>query len=137
MTLTESKQLYPDIPHAWLCDGKLLRLLDSSNPNNYRVFQDQWKRGQPVIVSEVTKNLDEDLWNPESFLRDFGDTKNDLINCTTGKLVPNQPMRRFWEGFQTVAKRLKDDKGNMMTLKLKDWPPGDDFAEMLPSRYVF
>nr|XP_015837929.1 PREDICTED: probable JmjC domain-containing histone demethylation protein 2C isoform X2 [Tribolium castaneum] len=135
MTLTESKMLYPDVPHSWLCDGKLLRLSDSTHKDNYKIFQDQWKRGQPVIVSDVTKNLNKDLWNPEAFARDFGDEKNDLINCMTGNLVPNQPMRKFWEGFDHFSKRLKDDRGNPMLLKLKDWPPGEDFAEMLPSRF--
>lgn len=39
MTLTESKVLYPDIPHSWLCDGKLLRLCDATNSGNYKIFQ--------------------------------------------------------------------------------------------------
>lgn len=39
MTLTESKMLYPDIPHSWLCDGKLLRLTDATNSGNYKIFQ--------------------------------------------------------------------------------------------------
>lgn len=99
------------------------------------MFQDQWKRGQPVIISDVSKFLNKDLWTPESFARDFGDEKNDLINCMTGNIVPNQPMRKFWEGFDHFSKRLKDEKGNPMLLKLKDWPPGEDFAEMLPTRF--
>lgn len=136
MTLTESKGLYPDVPHSWLCDGKLLKLNDPNNPNNYRIFQDQWKRGQPVIVSDVSKSLDMDLWHPDSFARDFGNDKNDFINCMTGNLVPNQPMRKFWEGFEHFSKRLKDERGNPMLLKLKDWPPGDDFSELLPSRFA-
>lgn len=64
------------------------------------------------------------LWHPDSFARDFGEDKNDLINCMTGNLVPNQPMRKFWEGFEQFSRRLKDDRGNPMLLKLKDWPPG-------------
>jgi lysine-specific demethylase 3 len=88
--------------------------------------QDQWKRGQPVIVSDVTKHLDMSLWHPDSFARDFGEDKNDLINCMTGNLVPNQPMRKFWEGFEHFSRRLKDDRGNPMLLKLKDWPPGKE-----------
>uniref|UniRef100_A0A1Y1LQ77 [histone H3]-dimethyl-L-lysine(9) demethylase n=2 Tax=Photinus pyralis TaxID=7054 RepID=A0A1Y1LQ77_PHOPY len=135
MTLTESKVLYPDTPHSWLCDGKLLRLCDPNHNGNYKIFMDQWKRGQPVLVSDVAKLLNRDLWNPESFARDFGDEKNDLINCMNGNLVPNQPMRKFWEGFDHFSKRLKDERGNPMLLKLKDWPPGEDFAEMLPSRF--
>ncbi|KAK6639119.1 hypothetical protein RUM43_007389 [Polyplax serrata] len=135
MTLAESKQLYPGVPHSWLCDGKLLRLNDPNCPNNYKIFQDQWKRGQPVIVRDVSKNLDMSLWHPDSFADDFGDDKNDLINCMTGKIVPNQPMRKFWEGFEHFSRRLKDERGNPMLLKLKDWPPGEDFAEMLPSRF--
>lgn len=39
MTLTESKILYPNTPHSWLCDGKLLRLTDPNNAGNYRIFQ--------------------------------------------------------------------------------------------------
>ncbi|KAL1509972.1 hypothetical protein ABEB36_004635 [Hypothenemus hampei] len=135
MTLVESKILYPSVPHTWLCDGKLLRLSDPTCKENNKIFQDQWKRGQPVIVSDVCKSIDKDLWNPEAFARDFGDEKNDLINCMTGNLVPNQPMRKFWEGFEEPSKRLKDERGQPMLLKLKDWPPGEDFAEMLPARF--
>lgn len=135
MTLTESKLLYPEVPHSWLCDGKLLRLSDTTHSGNFKIFQDQWKRGQPVLVSDVSKHLSKDLWTPDAFSRDFGDEKNDLVNCMNGSTLVNQPMRKFWEGFEHFTKRLKDDKGNPMLLKLKDWPPGEDFAELLPSRF--
>lgn len=39
MTLTESKLIYPDIPHSWLCDGKLLRLSDTTHQGNIKIFQ--------------------------------------------------------------------------------------------------
>lgn len=39
MTLTESKLLYPDVPHAWLCDGRLLHLTDPVHAGNYKPFQ--------------------------------------------------------------------------------------------------
>jgi len=76
------------------------------------------------------------LWQPTAFIADFGDDKNDLVNCLNGKIVPNQPMRKFWEGFEVFGKRLKDERGNPMLLKLKDWPPTEDFAEMLPTRFT-
>lgn len=131
-----SKDLYPDIPHSWLCDGKLLQLKDPMCLENVRLFQEQWKRGQPVLVSKLNTCIDMDLWLPESFARDFGEDKNDLINCITGNLVANQPMKRFWDGFDNISRRLKDDKGTPMLLKLKDWPPGEDFAEIMPTRFA-
>lgn len=135
MTLSQSKMEYPGVPHSWLCDGRLLRLIDPTHAGNLKIFQDQWSRSQPVIVSEVTDTLDMNIWRPESFSRDFGEDANDLVNCMTGTLVPNQPMKRFWDGFDYMNKRIKDDSGVPMLLKLKDWPPGEDFAEILPTRF--
>lgn len=135
MILTNSTLIAPGVPHEWLCDGKLLRLTNANHPDNRILFQEVWKCGQPVMISEVAKSLNLDLWRPEAFLNDFGDKPNDLINCLNGNLVPNQPMRHFWEGFQCMKKRLLDANGKPMLLKLKDWPPGDDFAEILPTRY--
>lgn len=135
MTTALSEKLYPNVKHMWLCDGKLLQLLDPTDSNNLKIFQQQWKRGQPVVVSHVNKCLNMDIWEPNSFSKDFGEDANDLINCLTGTLVPNQPMKRFWDGFDYINKRIKDDKGEPMLLKLKDWPPGEDFAETLPTRF--
>ncbi|XP_055907043.1 lysine-specific demethylase 3A isoform X1 [Eupeodes corollae] len=135
MTMRASEEMFPGIAHDWLCNGKLLRLLDSRDPRNALLFKEAWKRGQPIMVSELCKFLNISLWHPEAFCKDFGDKKNDLINCMTGNLVPNQPMKLFWEGFQCVSKRLLDANGQPMLLKLKDWPPGDDFAEILPTRF--
>lgn len=136
MTMALSQELYPNVQHQWLCEGRLLRLLDPVDSNNLKIFQQQWKRGQPVIVSHVDKCLNMDLWRPESFSRDFGEDANDLVNCLTGTLVPNQPMKRFWDGFDYINKRIKDNKGEPILLKLKDWPPGEDFAETLPTRFT-
>lgn len=44
-------------------------------------------------------------------------------------------MKVFWEGFERIGFRLLDERDRPMILKLKDWPPGDDFAEMMPTRF--
>lgn len=36
--------------------------------------------------------------------------------------------------FSLNTERLQDPEGNPMVLKLKDWPPGEDFRDMMPSR---
>ncbi|XP_055638847.1 uncharacterized protein LOC129776927 [Toxorhynchites rutilus septentrionalis] len=135
MNLHISESLYPNVAHQWLCNGRLLRLLDPLDNNNYTTFHDQWERGQPVMVSHVSNALDMSLWYPHSFGHDFGDEDNDLINCLNGKLVKSQKMKIFWEGFERIGRRLLDERDRPMVLKLKDWPPGDDFAEMMPTRF--
>lgn len=135
MDIKQSEKLYPNVAHQWLCNGRLLRLLDPLNDNNYTTFHDQWERGQPVMVSYVSGAMDMNLWHPESFIRDFGEEENDLINCLNGKLVRGQQMKVFWEGFERIGFRLLDERDRPMILKLKDWPPGDDFAEMMPTRF--
>lgn len=39
MTLAESQKSFPNNSHTWLCDGKLLRLLDPEDPTNCDLFQ--------------------------------------------------------------------------------------------------
>ncbi|GFT05442.1 lysine-specific demethylase 3A [Nephila pilipes] len=133
--LTESSLLYPEIPHLWLGTGKILLLKDPYHSGNMQLFQEQWKRGQPVIVADVGKNLDPSLWSPESFHREFGESKTDFFNCVCGTLIQGQPMKKFWEGFDNHNKRIKDDDGQSLILKLLDWPPPDEFSNILPTRY--
>jgi len=101
---------------------------------NVRFSQEQWKRGQPVMISDVDKNLSEHLWSPNSFIRDFGTFTNELIDCATGLTVVGKTMKQFWDGFEDESRRLKDSNGRPMLLKLKDWPMSSDFSDTVPSR---
>ena len=122
-------------PHMWLCDGRLLVLTDSTHHRNLALFQEQWKRGQPVIVANVSNHLDMDLWHPKAFSEEFGHLEHDIINCKTHKLIPKVPLKWFWDGFQALDSRMLDQNGVPMLLKLKDWPPEDDFAHYFPKRF--
>ncbi|KAJ1526457.1 hypothetical protein ONE63_009590 [Megalurothrips usitatus] len=130
------KQATDNAPHTWLCDGWLLRLWDPNYNGNYKLFQNQWKCGQPVLVCNMTNLMDMELWNPQSFKMQFGGERGDVINCANGETLPNFPMKQFWEGFQSSAHREKDKNGNDIILKLKDWPPGEDFSLCLPERFM-
>ncbi|KAA0709157.1 Lysine-specific demethylase 3B [Triplophysa tibetana] len=121
--------------HSWLCDGRLLCLQDPSNGNNWKIFRECWKQGQPVLVSGIHKKLKSNLWKPEAFSKEFGDQDVDLVNCRNCAIISDVKVREFWDGFQVISKRLQGGDGQPMVLKLKDWPPGEDFRDMMPTRF--
>nr|XP_045008604.1 lysine-specific demethylase 3A isoform X3 [Jaculus jaculus] len=123
-----------DTPHYWLCDNRLLCLQDPNNKSNWNVFRECWKQGQPVMVSGVHHKLNTELWKPESFRKEFGEQEVDLVNCRTNEIITGATVGDFWDGFEDVPNRLKNEK-EPMVLKLKDWPPGEDFRDMMPSRF--
>ncbi|XP_060043357.1 lysine-specific demethylase 3A isoform X2 [Erinaceus europaeus] len=123
-----------DTPHYWLCDNRLLCLQDPNNKSNWNVFRECWKQGQPVMVSGVHHKLNTELWKPESFRKEFGNQEVDLVNCRTNEIITGATVGDFWDGFEDVPNRLKSEK-EPMVLKLKDWPPGEDFRDMMPSRF--
>ncbi|XP_053233295.1 lysine-specific demethylase 3B isoform X2 [Podarcis raffonei] len=127
--------LDPHTSHSWLCDGRLLCLHDPSNKNNWKIFRECWKQGQPVLVSGVHKKLKPELWKPEAFSQEFGDQDVDLVNCRNCAIISDVKVRDFWDGFEVISKRLRSDDGQPMVLKLKDWPPGEDFRDMMPTRF--
>uniref|UniRef100_A0A3B5AAQ3 Lysine-specific demethylase n=1 Tax=Stegastes partitus TaxID=144197 RepID=A0A3B5AAQ3_9TELE len=127
--------LEPHTSHSWLCDGRLLCLQDPSNSNNWKIFRECWKQGQPVLVSGIHKRLKAHLWRPEAFSEEFGDQDVDLVNCRNCAIISDVKVRDFWDGFQVISKRLQDSDGQPMVLKLKDWPPGEDFRDMMPTRF--
>ncbi|CAB1337089.1 unnamed protein product, partial [Coregonus sp. 'balchen'] len=127
--------LDPHTSHSWLCDGRLLCLQDPSNTNNWKIFRECWKQGQPVLVSGIHKRLKGTLWRPEAFSEEFGDQDVDLVNCRNCAIISDFKVRDFWDGFQVISKRLKGSDGQPMVLKLKDWPPGEDFRDMMPTRF--
>lgn len=127
--------LDPHTSHSWLCDGRLLCLQDPSNGNNWKIFRECWKQGQPVMVSGIHKRLKSALWKPDAFSEEFGDQDVDLVNCRNCATISDVKVREFWDGFQVISKRLKGTDGQAMVLKLKDWPPGEDFRDMMPTRF--
>lgn len=135
MNQLTSNMFHPDVPHKWLCENKLLRLLEPLHAGNVALFDEQWERGQPVLISNILDHLSRELWIPQAFSTEFGSERSDFVNCMTGKIVRNREISTFWDGFENVEKRLKDNEGKSMLLKLKDWPPDSDFKNIMPTRF--
>ncbi|XP_066098649.1 probable JmjC domain-containing histone demethylation protein 2C isoform X2 [Saccopteryx bilineata] len=133
LSMNENK-LYSDIPHSWICEKHILWLKDYKNTNNWKLFQECWKHGQPAVVSGVHKKMNMSLWKAESISLDFGDHQADLLNCKDS-IISNANVKEFWDGFEEVSKRQKTKSGETVVLKLKDCPSGEEFKTMMPARY--
>ncbi|KAG7325568.1 hypothetical protein KOW79_011884 [Hemibagrus wyckioides] len=125
---------HADIPHCWLYDHRLLWLKDHRSSNNWKLFRECWKQGQPVLVSGVHKKLNASLWKAEAFSQEFADHQGDLLNCKDG-VVSNSGIKEFWDGFDDLTKRPKSRDGEAIVYRLKDWPSGEEFMALMPSRY--
>ncbi|KAM8773876.1 putative JmjC domain-containing histone demethylation protein 2C isoform 1-T1 [Rhynchonycteris naso] len=131
---TGENKLYSDIPHSWVCGKHILWLKDYKNTNNWKLFKECWKHGQPAVVSGVHKKMNMSLWKAESISLDFGDHQADLLNCKDS-IISNANVKEFWDGFEEVSKRQKTKGGETVVLKLKDCPSGEEFKTMMPARY--
>ncbi|GLD75309.1 probable JmjC domain-containing histone demethylation protein 2C, partial [Lates japonicus] len=107
---------------------------DHRNQNNWKLFRDCWKQGQPVLVSGIHKRLNASLWKADSFNQEFADHQGDLLNCKD-QVVSNSGIKEFWDGFEDITKRPKSKDGEPMVYRLKDWPSGEEFMALMPSRY--
>ncbi|KAM5236018.1 putative JmjC domain-containing histone demethylation protein 2C isoform 2-T2 [Ctenodactylus gundi] len=130
----ENNKLYSDIPHSWICEKHILWLKDCKNSNNWKLFKECWKHGQPAVVSGVHKKMNISLWKAESVSFDLGDHHADILNCKDS-IISNANVKEFWDGFEEVSKRQKNKSGEAVVLKLKDCPSGEDFKTLMPARY--
>ena len=75
------KSVRDNFPHIQRTEKRLTSL--------FYVLQEQWSRGQPVIVANVSDKLDvENLWSPKAFNKQFGNVRHDIVNTFSGRTIP-------------------------------------------------
>ncbi|OMO62493.1 hypothetical protein COLO4_33053 [Corchorus olitorius] len=104
-------------------------------------FQRHWANGEPVIVSDVLENTFGLSWEPMVMWRAFRqitNTKHDIqldvkaIDCLDwSEVVFN--IHQFFKGY---TEGFFDAKGWPQILKLKDWPPSNEFEKALPRHHA-
>ena len=87
------------------------------------------------MVCKLNDWLEKPFWSPSVFKNKFAESKYDLIDTETGEIVKEQPLKVFWDGFEDLRKRARVKNGKYATYKLKDWPPGEEFSEILPEQF--
>uniref|UniRef100_A0AAY4EQD1 JmjC domain-containing protein n=1 Tax=Denticeps clupeoides TaxID=299321 RepID=A0AAY4EQD1_9TELE len=124
-----------EAPHEWLGgDHSVLWLRNPLHQGNQKIFSEYWRTAQPVLISGLHKMLTLKLWKPEAFSREFSGHHGDMVNCRDGT-ASNEHVKEFWEGFEDPSRRPKSAAGEPAVYRLKDWPSGDEFLTLMPSRY--
>ncbi|KAJ4472037.1 hypothetical protein J3R30DRAFT_1021976 [Lentinula aciculospora] len=123
------------------------------------VFQKIWKKGTPILVTEVGQRF-RIRWTPEYFIKEYGDQSCLIIECQTdtnrrvtvsdffaefGKYADRENARDSAEGNpgnQDITPPTSNDEARVGCLcrkgeiwKLKDWPPSADFRTTFPELY--
>ncbi|XP_042027372.1 lysine-specific demethylase JMJ25-like [Salvia splendens] len=100
-------------------------------------FQWHWSKGEPVIVSDVLDTTFGLSWEPMVMWRAIrqktGDKRGTLFDVTALNCLDwcevDINIHKFFKGY--TEGRFDDYKWPQI-LKLKDWPPGNLFEELLP-----
>lgn len=98
-------------------------------------FENDWKQGKPIVVTNMSDCLNLDLWCPKEFCRQFEKEKINVIDCVNNTIVQNVATKTFWRSFENNNERIKDKNGQPKVLKLKDWPDNKNFADALPTHF--
>ncbi|XWS68469.1 hypothetical protein CRYUN_Cryun04dG0093000 [Craigia yunnanensis] len=104
-------------------------------------FQRHWANGEPVIVSNVLENTSGLSWEPMVMWRAFRqitNTKHDqqlevkALNCLDwSEVVVN--IHQFFKGYTDGR---FDIESWPQILKLRDWPPSNEFEKLLPRHHI-
>ncbi|XP_055676325.1 lysine-specific demethylase hairless isoform X1 [Falco peregrinus] len=109
----------PPASHCILAPSGLLWLHDPSHTSNYKLFQEHWRQGQPVLVSGLQKRLEGRLWGPESFRPARGEQAVEAVNLRVPASRVRMSSQEFWDGFTASAASPEMEQGGGDLLKLE------------------
>lgn len=113
------------------------------------MFRRQWLAGRPIVVRNVDAGC-RMSWSALALRRavmegekgPMADTKLTVLDCKQeGEVYYNMPVKEFWENYEKLLPQ--GCMANMLerrylphVLKLKDWPPGEQFGVSLSRHEV-
>ncbi|KAJ2742707.1 nuclear pore complex subunit, partial [Coemansia sp. BCRC 34301] len=126
-------------------------------------FSVLWRRGKAVVVRGLLDRLNSEIWTPEWWIKHFGDEMVSILDCRQkaeavgGGDWPLSHFYRLFDGRDKYAEHFSvpgnvEEGDDVDTpeevwrrhrrcvqkgiLKLKDWPPTDDFCRRLPVHFA-
>ncbi|KAI9775768.1 MAG: hypothetical protein M1839_000896 [Geoglossum umbratile] len=128
--LRNSRPLLPTI-NAKDLSPKVFPYTDSLFRNIWHLQGDQ-TRGMPIVISGMLDRFDV-AWTPDYFIGNYGDEQCWVVNCSTNETLhggETVTVGEFFKSFNT-----HNFRGVTTSMKLKDWPPHEDFAMHFPELF--
>ncbi|PIA12884.1 Clavaminate synthase-like protein [Coemansia reversa NRRL 1564] len=115
-----------------------------------REFSRLWSRGQVIVVRGLLSKLRAELWQPEWWISRFGYELVRVLDCAraaapvAGDEWPLRDFFRLFDNDDRHSELFADASNNWDSrareinrgiLKLKDWPPAEDFHRRLPEHF--
>ncbi|KAI8138600.1 hypothetical protein BJV82DRAFT_565069, partial [Fennellomyces sp. T-0311] len=97
-------------------------------------FRHCWQQGKPVVVTNVMGEKSRMLWSPSTFLENHGGATTEVIDCKT-RAVNESSVKTFFEAYIDPSLRPGYADGAPAVLKIKDWPPKENFELRFPDLY--
>ncbi|KAI9678405.1 MAG: hypothetical protein M1829_002003 [Trizodia sp. TS-e1964] len=108
---------------------------ESMIDNLSATFSSLWYRrgnpeeGEPLVVKDLLDRFNQD-WSPHGLMKLHGNEACSLVDCQKNGSTTDGTISQFFAGFDTNTYR-----GTERSLKLKDWPPSQAFAEHCPGLF--
>ncbi|KAH8922964.1 hypothetical protein BT69DRAFT_197152 [Atractiella rhizophila] len=119
-TTTELRMLPRSVPKR----SHALPYIELSHVPSTNVFREIWSLGEAVVMKRI--KYDEMLWKPLELVKRYGTEECTIHDCQTGVGTQGQ-VGDFLKLFGTPHAN--------QVLKLKDWPPTQDFETSFPDLY--
>ncbi|KAJ9051227.1 hypothetical protein DSO57_1006479 [Entomophthora muscae] len=88
------------------------------------VYQSYWRKGQPILMRETSGKALHQV-TPEFFIQNYGDFMIESLRLD-GSVHKKETIAKFFSTFD-------DPDSASLDLKIKDFPSGDKFSNILPS----
>ncbi|KAJ9059503.1 hypothetical protein DSO57_1001575 [Entomophthora muscae] len=88
------------------------------------VYQSYWQKGQPILMKKAPGEAMHQV-TPKFFIQNYGKFLIEALRLD-GSVLGDQQVAEFFQGFD-------DPKLANLDLKIKDFPSGDKFSDILPS----
>jgi len=132
---SQSETLLKDFPTTQIQEekfGSLSVYKTSTTLLSEAEFQQIWRLSNPLVLTGFLPRFHQ-AWSPTAFIKEYGSSPCTIHDCTPPYAYHSSTVKAFFSAFDEPP---KDAEHQAKSLKLKDWPPADDFGVVFPKLFA-